>query len=199
MRIKSREEYSYTTFHTLEVPGPGEFAKAMQPLEASIKVTSTCSLTNALPYFMEGYLITLPGGMRDTDALPPPTSPPRASTAVPPLPPLGGVAAAGTGADAAGPAGVAAELGGSVPGAGRTASITGMNSAGPGFSTVLPGATSAGGDASRRLGRGRRDAAASMDMRGEDRARVLEHFDQLVKMCRPKASAPVARRAGDVH
>ncbi|GFR40084.1 hypothetical protein Agub_g632, partial [Astrephomene gubernaculifera] len=61
VKAKSRAEYSYTTFHTIEVHGPGEFGKASRPLEASIKVTPTAQVTNSLPYHMEGYFITVSG------------------------------------------------------------------------------------------------------------------------------------------
>lgn len=39
--------------HQVEVPGPGEFARATRPLEASIKILPTTVVTNSLPYYME--------------------------------------------------------------------------------------------------------------------------------------------------
>ncbi|GIL71927.1 hypothetical protein Vretifemale_2372 [Volvox reticuliferus] len=65
--VRTRTEYSYTTFHSMEVPGPGLFAKANRPLEASIKVCPTVVLANSLPYYMEGYLISLNGLGREFD------------------------------------------------------------------------------------------------------------------------------------
>ncbi|EFJ52490.1 hypothetical protein VOLCADRAFT_102987 [Volvox carteri f. nagariensis] len=59
VRVRTRTEYSYTTFHSMEVPGPGLFAKASRPLEASVKICPTIVLTNSLPYYMEGYIISL--------------------------------------------------------------------------------------------------------------------------------------------
>ncbi|KXZ47067.1 hypothetical protein GPECTOR_38g304 [Gonium pectorale] len=70
VKVKSRTEYSYTTFNSMEVPGPGEFAKASRPLEASIKITPTTIITNSLPYRMEGYLITLSGSDKVHEANP---------------------------------------------------------------------------------------------------------------------------------
>ncbi|GLC57723.1 hypothetical protein PLESTB_001257700 [Pleodorina starrii] len=67
VRVKTRTEYSYTTFHSMEVPGPGLFAKASRPLEASINICPTVELTNSLPYHMEGYLISLNGAGRETE------------------------------------------------------------------------------------------------------------------------------------
>mgnify|MGYP001806943344 CR=1 FL=1 len=67
VKVKSRTEYSYTTFYTMEVPGPGEFARATRPLEASIKITPTAVVTNSLPYYMEGYLLTVAPPGRDPD------------------------------------------------------------------------------------------------------------------------------------
>ncbi|GIL45737.1 hypothetical protein Vafri_2896 [Volvox africanus] len=65
--VRTRTEYSYTTFHSMEVPGPGFFAKASRPLEASIKICPTVVLTNSLPYYMEGYLISLNCLSRELD------------------------------------------------------------------------------------------------------------------------------------
>ncbi|GLI64033.1 hypothetical protein VaNZ11_007171 [Volvox africanus] len=65
--VRTRTEYSYATFHSMEVPGPGFFAKASRPLEASIKICPTVVLTNSLPYYMEGYIISLNYLSRDFD------------------------------------------------------------------------------------------------------------------------------------
>lgn len=52
----------------MEVPGPGLFAKASRPLEASIKICPTLELTNSLPYYVTGYLIMLSGLIREPEA-----------------------------------------------------------------------------------------------------------------------------------
>lgn len=53
VKVKSRTDYTYATMHQVEVPGPGEFARATRPLEASIKILPTTVVTNSLPYYME--------------------------------------------------------------------------------------------------------------------------------------------------
>lgn len=53
VKVKSRMDWNFGTYHNVEVPSAGEFARASRPLEASIKITPTVVLTNSLPYFME--------------------------------------------------------------------------------------------------------------------------------------------------
>ena len=43
----------------MEMVSEGEFRSAVRPMEVVIKITPTVSLTNALPYYMEGYLVTV--------------------------------------------------------------------------------------------------------------------------------------------
>lgn len=68
VKVKSRTDFSYTTFQAIEVPGPGLFAKASKPLEACIKITPTVAVTNSLPYRMDGYLITLSSTNKEAEA-----------------------------------------------------------------------------------------------------------------------------------
>jgi hypothetical protein len=53
VKVKSRMDWNFGTQHKVEVPAPGEFAKAQRALEATIKIAPTAVLTNTLPYSME--------------------------------------------------------------------------------------------------------------------------------------------------
>ena len=49
----------FTTQNHLEVPRPGNLIRARYPLEAAIRISPVLQLTNALPYLMTGYVISM--------------------------------------------------------------------------------------------------------------------------------------------
>lgn len=50
-------DLSYASY--LQVLGPGELCRAIQAIEAAIKITPTVVLTNALPYDVDGMLLSV--------------------------------------------------------------------------------------------------------------------------------------------
>ncbi len=159
----------------MEVPGPGEFAKASRPLEATIKLCPTVVLTNSLPYHMEGYVVTAAvPGTRDDDRAPALST--QASAAVPSsarpthMPYM--AAAAAPVAAAGVPGAEALTLGQPTP-------------AGTPPAAARPGSSMS--SAPRGLGRLRRSEATSLnDVSEEERSNTVAQLQLLVSQLRGK-------------